>query len=77
MEFVVFDEDVPRLDRLEFTHVAPVAVKGCEVLTIEQDDDEVDRVEIAEEFVDPAFLVDEFDERVLFGRVSDIVDSRN
>jgi len=31
MEFVVVvddDEDVPRFDRLELTHVAPVAVNG-------------------------------------------------
>jgi hypothetical protein len=27
-EFGVVDEDVPRFDRLELTHVAPVAVNG-------------------------------------------------
>jgi hypothetical protein len=28
IEFVIVDEDIPRFDRFEFTHVAPVAVNG-------------------------------------------------
>ncbi len=61
MEFVVVDddEDVPRFDRLELTHVAPVAVNGWGVLTFVDDDDDVERPEILEEFVVPVFLADE------------------
>lgn len=76
IEFVIVDEDIPRFDRFEFTHVAPVAVNGWEVFTVD-DEDDVERVEIFEEFVVPTFLVEIFDERILLDGISDIEESKN
>ena len=56
------DDEVPRWDRLEFTQVAPVAVKACEVFTPDDDDDEVDRPGVAMALC----RLEAFDERVLF-----------
>ena len=73
-ELVTDDEDVPRFVRFEFTHVAPVAVNGCEFFTV--DDDEVERTEFVEALAGVAFLLDERTLLLVDICVSDTDDSR-